>query len=116
MIQQPGSNALAASEQVLNEMEDASQDFPAGIKYSIPYNPTESVQASVEAVQETLLEAIVLVMLVVLVFLQTWRASIIPNIAIPVALVRKFAVPLALGLYLQSLALDALVMAFGKVH
>src|SRR3546814_6064438 len=115
MIQQPGSNALAASEQVLNEMEDASQDFPAGIQYSIPYNPTEYVQASVEAVQETLLEAIVLVMLVVLVFLQTWRAAIIPIIAIPVALVGTFAVQLALGFSINSLSLFALVLAVGIV-
>ncbi|HEY9553099.1 efflux RND transporter permease subunit [Allosphingosinicella sp.] len=115
MIQQPGSNALAAAEQVLNEMEDASQDFPAGIQYSIPYNPTEYVQASVEAVQETLLEAIVLVMLVVLVFLQTWRAAIIPIIAIPVALVGTFAVQLALGFSINSLSLFALVLAVGIV-
>ncbi|TFI58502.1 multidrug efflux RND transporter permease subunit [Sphingomonas parva] len=115
IIQQPGSNALDAAELVLNEVEAASKDFPPGIVYSIPYNPTEYVAASVEAVQETLLEAIVLVMIVVLVFLQTWRAAVIPIIAIPVALIGTFAVQLALGFSINSLSLFALVLAVGIV-
>jgi hydrophobe/amphiphile efflux-1 (HAE1) family protein len=115
IIQQPGSNALDAAELVLNEVEAASKDFPPGIVYSIPYNPTEYVAASVEAVQETLLEAIVLVILVVMVFLQTWRAAIIPILAIPVALVGTFAVQLALGFSINSLSLFALVLAVGIV-
>ncbi|QAY79459.1 efflux RND transporter permease subunit [Sphingosinicella sp. BN140058] len=115
IIQQPGSNALDAAELVLKEVEAASKDFPPGIVYSIPYNPTEYVSASVEAVQETLLEAIVLVMIVVLVFLQTWRAAVIPIVAIPIALVGTFAVQLALGFSINSLSLFALVLAVGIV-
>ena len=115
VIQQPGSNALNAAELVLNEVEAASADFPPGIQYSIPYNPTEYVQASVTAVQETLIEAIFLVVLVVVVFLQTWRAAIIPIIAIPVSLVGTFAIQLALGFSINSLSLFALVLAVGIV-
>jgi hydrophobe/amphiphile efflux-1 (HAE1) family protein len=115
VIQQPGSNALAAAELVLKEVKAASKDFPPGIVYSIPYNPTEYVAASVAAVQDTLLEAIALVMLVILVFLQTWRAAVIPIIAIPVALVGTFAVQLALGFSINSLSLFALVLAVGIV-
>jgi hydrophobe/amphiphile efflux-1 (HAE1) family protein len=115
VIQQPGSNALDAAELVLKEVEAASKDVPAGIVYTIPYHPTEYVAASVEAVQETLLEAIVLVMIVILVFLQTWRAAVIPIIAIPVALVGTFAVQLALGFSINSLSLFALVLAVGIV-
>ncbi|HEX8578475.1 MAG TPA: efflux RND transporter permease subunit, partial [Allosphingosinicella sp.] len=109
IIQQPGSNALDAADLVLDEVKAASKDFPPGIVYSIPYNPTEYVAASVEAVQETLLEAIVLVVIVILIFLQTWRAAVIPIIAIPVALVGTFAVQLALGFSINSLSLFALV-------
>src|SRR3546814_6038799 len=83
VIQQPGANALDAAQLVLDEIEAASAEFPPGLEYQIPFNPTEYVQASVTAVQETLIEAVVLVMLVVMVFLQTWRAAIIPIIAIP---------------------------------
>jgi hydrophobe/amphiphile efflux-1 (HAE1) family protein len=115
VIQQPGANALDAAQLVLDEMEAAAEDFPPGIQWSIPYNPTEYVAASVEAVQETLLEAILLVMLVVLVFLQTWRAAIIPIIAIPIALVGTFAIQLALGFSINSLSLFALVLAVGIV-
>jgi hydrophobe/amphiphile efflux-1 (HAE1) family protein len=115
IIQQPGSNALDAAKLVLKELEAASKDFPPGIVYSIPYNPTEYVAASVEAVQETLLEAIVLVMIVILVFLQTWRAAVIPIVAIPIALIGTFAVQLALGFSINSLSLFALVLAVGIV-
>lgn len=115
IIQQPGSNALSTAEAVLNEVDGLSAAFPAGMKYSIPYNPTEYVAASVEAVEHTLLEAVVLVVIVVLVFLQTWRAAIIPIVAIPVALVGTFAVQLALGYSINSLSLFALVLAVGIV-
>ena len=115
IIQQPGSNALNAAELVLNEVETASKDFPPGIVYSIPYNPTEYVSASVTAVQETLLEAVILVIIVVMVFLQTWRAAVIPILAIPIALVGTFAVQLALGYSINSLSLFALVLAVGIV-
>jgi len=115
VIQQPGANALDAAGLVLKEVEAASKDFPPGLEYQIPFNPTEYVQASVTAVQETLVEALVLVVLVVLVFLQTWRAAIIPIVAIPVALVGTFAVQLALGFSINSLSLFALVLAVGIV-
>ena len=115
IIQQPGSNALNAAALVLDELEQAKADFPPGIVYSIPFNPTEYVSSSVEAVQETLLEATLLVVLVVIVFLQTWRAAIIPIIAIPVALIGTFAVQLALGFSINALSLFALVLAVGIV-
>jgi hydrophobe/amphiphile efflux-1 (HAE1) family protein len=115
IIQQPGSNALDAAELVLAEVEEASKTFPPGIRHSIPYNPTEYVAASVEGVQETLIEAIILVVLVVLIFLQTWRAAIIPILAIPVALIGTFAIQLALGFSINSLSLFALVLAVGIV-
>ena len=115
VIQQPGANSLSAANLVLQEVEAASKDFPPGLEYQIPFNPTEYVQASVTAVQETLLEAIVLVVLVILVFLQTWRAAVIPIIAIPVALIGTFAVQLALGFSINSLSLFALVLAVGIV-
>jgi hydrophobe/amphiphile efflux-1 (HAE1) family protein len=115
VIQQPGSNALDAAQLVLDEVEAARADFPPGVRATIPYNPTEYVQASVDAVQETLIEAILLVMLVIVVFLQTWRAAIIPIIAIPVSLVGTFAIQLALGFSINSLSLFALVLAVGIV-
>ena len=115
VIPQPGANALSSADLVLNEMKTISKDFPPGLQYSIPYNPTEYVSASVAAVQDTLLEAIVLVVIVVLVFLQTWRAAVIPILAIPIALVGTFAVQLALGYSINSLSLFALVLAVGIV-
>ncbi len=115
VIQQPGANSLSAADRVLDEMKAISAEFPKGLEYSIPYNPTEYVAASVEAVQETLVEAIILVVLVVLVFLQTWRAAVIPILAIPIALVGTFAVQLALGFSINSLSLFGLVLAVGIV-
>jgi hydrophobe/amphiphile efflux-1 (HAE1) family protein len=115
-IQQlPGSNALETSAGVLEDLEAASRDFPQGMEYSIPYNPTEYVQASVEEVQQTLIEAVALVVLVIVIFLQTWRAAVIPIIAIPVSLIGTFAVQLALGFSINSLSLFALVLAVGIV-
>ncbi|HYC67412.1 multidrug efflux RND transporter permease subunit [Brevundimonas sp.] len=115
IIQQPGANALATAERVLDEVEAIGGELPAGMAISIPYNPTEFVAASVESVQHTLFEAVILVVLVVIVFLQTWRAAIIPIVAIPVALVATFAVQLALGYSINSLSLFALVLAVGIV-
>ncbi|MFB0612537.1 efflux RND transporter permease subunit [Aurantiacibacter poecillastricola] len=115
VIEQPGANALDAAERVERELEAIAAEFPAGLTYATPYNPTEFVEASVEAVQDTLLEAIVLVVLVIMVFLQTWRAAIIPIIAIPIALIGTFAVQLALGYSINSLSLFALVLAVGIV-
>jgi hydrophobe/amphiphile efflux-1 (HAE1) family protein len=115
IIQQPGSNALSTANAVLAELEAIKADFPPGVVYSIPYNPTEYVAASVSAVQHTLIEAIILVVIVIMVFLQTWRAALIPIVAIPVALVGTFAVQLALGFSINSLSLFALVLAVGIV-
>jgi len=115
IIQQPGANSLKSAELVKNEMEALAKEFPAGVSYTVPYNPTEFVQASVEAVIKTVFEAVILVAIVVLVFLQTWRAAIIPVIAIPVALVGTFAVLLGLGYSINSLSLFALVLAVGIV-
>ncbi|MFZ5728848.1 MAG: efflux RND transporter permease subunit [Pseudomonadota bacterium] len=115
ILQQPGSNALSTAENVIATMEELKADFPPGVAYEIPYNPTEYVAASVEAVQHTLIEAIFLVVIVVVVFLHTWRAAIIPILAIPIALVGTFAVQLALGYSLNSLSLFALVLAVGIV-
>ena len=115
LVQQPGANALSTAAAVEAELEAIAAELPPGVSYSIPYNPTEYVAASVEAVQHTVLEAGFLVALVVLVFLQTWRAAIIPVIAIPIALVGTFAVQLALGYSINSLSLFALVLAVGIV-
>jgi len=115
VIEQPGANALDAADLVLDEMRLIGAEMPKGLTYATPYNPTEFVAASVSAVQDSLFEAILLVVLVVMIFLQTWRAAIIPIIAIPVALVGTFAVQLALGFSINSLSLFALVLAVGIV-
>jgi hydrophobe/amphiphile efflux-1 (HAE1) family protein len=115
IIQQPGANALGTADRVLEEVEAIRAQLPPGIDISVPYNPTEFVAESVEAVQHTLIEAIFLVVLVVIVFLQTWRAALIPIVAIPIALVSTFAVQLALGFSINSLSLFALVLAVGIV-
>jgi len=115
IVQQPGANSLSAAERVLTEMKRLSKDFPPGLKYTIPYNPTEYVAASVEAVQHSLVEAVVLVVIVVVIFLQTWRAAVIPIVAIPISLVATFAVQLALGFSINSLSLFALILAVGIV-
>jgi len=115
VLQQPGSNALAAAEAVQNAMEELSTDFPAGLEYRIVYNPTEFIQQSVDAVVTTLIEAVVLVVLVIVVFLQKWRASLIPVLAIPVSLIGTFAVLAMLGYSINNLSLFGLVLAIGIV-
>jgi hydrophobe/amphiphile efflux-1 (HAE1) family protein len=113
--QLPGSNALATAEAVRAELDSAKEDFPPGLDYAIPYAPTRYIEASIAAVEDTLVEAIVLVALVVLVFLQSWRAAIIPIIAIPVSLVGAFAFLLGFGFSLNNLSLFGLVLAIGIV-
>jgi hydrophobe/amphiphile efflux-1 (HAE1) family protein len=113
--QRPGTNALAAAQGVLREMKDASKDFPSGVAYRVIWNPTEFISKSMEAVQMTLLEAVALVVLVILVFLQSWRAAVIPVVAIPVSLVGSFAVLAALGYSLNTLSMFGLVLAIGIV-
>ena len=115
VFQRPGSNALAAAAGVKAEMEAMSKSFPPGLEYRIIYNPTEFISQSIEAVFETLLEAIALVVLVVIVFLQRWRAALIPVLAIPVSLVGTFAILLGVGYSLNNLSLFGLVLAIGIV-
>jgi hydrophobe/amphiphile efflux-1 (HAE1) family protein len=115
VFQRPGSNALAAAAAVKSEMESMSKSFPPGLEYRIIYNPTEFISQSISAVFETLLEAIALVVLVVIVFLQRWRAAVIPVLAIPVSLVGTFAILLGVGYSLNNLSLFGLVLAIGIV-
>ena len=115
IFQAPGSNALALSSDVRAVMERVSRRFPAGVAYSIVYDPTRFVRTSIEKVVLTLIEAVLLVVLVVIVFLQTWRASLIPLLAVPVSIVGTFAVLLALGFSINTLTLFGLVLAIGIV-
>jgi hydrophobe/amphiphile efflux-1 (HAE1) family protein len=115
IFQRPGSNALAAANAVQAKMDELAKDFPAGLKYTIIYNPTQFIQQSVDAVRETILEAIVLVVVVVVVFLQTWRAAVIPLVAIPVSLIGTFFVMEIFGFTLNNLSLFGLVLAIGIV-
>ena len=115
IFQRPGSNALATSDAVKSTMAELAKDFPPGVAYTIVYNPTEFIQTSVDAVVHTLFEAVVLVVLVVILFLQTWRAAIIPIVAIPVSLIGTFAVMAALGFTFNTLSLFGLVLAIGIV-
>lgn len=115
IFQRPGSNALATAERLLTEMEVMKVDFPKGLGYRIIYNPTEYISKSIEAVYHTIFEAIALVVLVVLVFLQSWRAAIIPIIAIPVSLIGTFAVMQVAGFSLNLLTLFGLVLSIGIV-
>lgn len=113
--QRPGSNALETSTQVRETMERLKKSFPEGVDYSIVYDPTVFVRESIQAVGHTFVEALILVVIVVLVFLQTWRASIIPLLALPVSLVGTFSVMLLLGFSLNTLSLFGLVLAIGIV-
>jgi hydrophobe/amphiphile efflux-1 (HAE1) family protein len=115
IFQRPGSNALATATQVQNAMAELAKSFPAGLRYDIVYNPTVFISQSVEAVIHTMLEAVVLVVVVIVVFLQTWRASIIPIVAIPVSLIGTFAMLAILGYSLNNLSLFGLVLAIGIV-
>jgi multidrug efflux pump len=115
VFQRPGTNALQASEDVHATMERLKQTFPPGVDYRIVYDPTVFVRESISAVAHTLFEAILLVVIVVVIFLQTWRASIIPLVAVPVSLVGTFAVMLGLGFSLNTLSLFGLVLAIGIV-
>ncbi|HUW53464.1 MAG TPA: efflux RND transporter permease subunit, partial [Rhodanobacter sp.] len=111
----PGSNAIQISDEVRSTMAQLKKDFPQGVDYSIVYDPTVFVRGSIEAVAHTLLEAILLVVLVVILFLQTWRASIIPLVAVPVSLIGTFAVMYLAGFSLNALSLFGLVLAIGIV-
>ncbi|MEJ0027149.1 MAG: multidrug efflux RND transporter permease subunit [Rhizomicrobium sp.] len=115
IFQAPGSNAIAISQQVRATMEELKKSFPQGLDYSIVYDPTVFVRDSIAAVIHTLLEAVALVVLVVILFLQTWRASIIPLLAVPVSIVGTFAFLFAFGFSINALSLFGLVLAIGIV-
>ncbi|KID11967.1 hypothetical protein P279_31080, partial [Rhodobacteraceae bacterium PD-2] len=97
------------------KMAELKKSFPAGMDYRIAYDPTIFVRGSIEAVVHTLFEALILVVLVVILFLQTWRASIIPLVAVPVSLIGTFAVMHLFGFSLNALSLFGLVLAIGIV-
>ena len=115
IFQRPGSNAIEISDKVRAKMKELKANFPQGIDYRIVYDPTVFVRGSIEAVVHTLLEAILLVVIVVVLFLQTWRASIIPLVAVPVSLIGTFAVMHLFGFSLNTLSLFGLVLAIGIV-
>ena len=115
VFQAPGSNSLDISADVRKTMEELGKNMPEGVEYRIAYDPTQFVRASITSVIHTLLEAIALVVLVVILFLQTWRASIIPLLAVPVSVVGTFAVLHLLGFSINALSLFGLVLAIGIV-
>src|SRR6201747_210165 len=115
VTQRPGSNALATAKNISDTMVTLKADFPRGLDYNIGYNPTEFIAQSVHELIKTIYEAMLLVVIVVLVFLQGWRPAIIPIIAIPVSLVGTFAVMAALGFSINNLTLFGLVLAVGIV-
>ena len=115
IFQRPGSNALKTAAVVLKTMDELAKSFPPGLAYRVAYNTTEFVQQSVNEVIKTLFEAVVLVVLVIILFLQTWRAAIIPVVAIPVSLIGTFFVMAAFGFSLNNLTLFGLVLAIGIV-
>ncbi|HEX4050074.1 MAG TPA: multidrug efflux RND transporter permease subunit [Steroidobacteraceae bacterium] len=115
IYQAPGANSLQLSSDVRKTMEQLKKNFPQGMDYGIVYDPTQFVRQSIDAVLHTLLEAIALVVLVVIVFLQTWRASLIPLIAVPVSVIGTFAMMLAFGFSINTLSLFGLVLSIGIV-
>ena len=115
ITQRPGSNALETAEEVKALMNRLNKDFPAGLDHTIVYNPTVFVEESIDSVIETLFEAIILVVIVIIVFLQNWRSSLIPLAAIPVSLIGTFFIMSGLGYSLNNLSLFGLVLAIGIV-
>ena len=115
IFQEPGSNAIDISDQVRTRMEEIKKDFPQGVDYTIVYDPTIFVRDSIKAVIHTLLEAVGLVVLVVILFLQTWRASIIPLLAVPISIIGTFALLHIFGFSINALSLFGLVLAIGIV-
>jgi HAE1 family hydrophobic/amphiphilic exporter-1 len=115
VFQRPGSNALETSDEIISTMERLSGSFPPGLEYKIIYNPTEFIKESIHKVYLTIFEAIILVVLVIIIFLQSWRAAIIPIVTIPVSLIGTFVVMSAFGFSLNTLTLFGLVLAIGVV-
>jgi len=115
IFQSPGANAIDLSDAVRAKMTELSTRFPEGMTWRAPYDPTVFVRDSISAVVHTLLEAVVLVVLVVILFLQTWRASIIPLLAVPISVIGTFSILYLLGFSLNTLSLFGLVLAIGIV-
>ncbi|MBI6145861.1 multidrug efflux RND transporter permease subunit SdeB [Serratia marcescens] len=115
IFQSPGANAIELSDAVRGKMAELATRFPDGMSWKSPYDPTVFVRDSIRAVVDTLLEAVILVVLVVILFLQTWRASIIPLLAVPISVVGTFAALYMLGFSLNTLSLFGLVLAIGIV-
>ncbi|MBZ9939245.1 efflux RND transporter permease subunit [Mesorhizobium sp. BR1-1-16] len=115
VLQAPGSNAIEIADQIYSTMDELQLAMPEGVRYEIVYDTTKFVRASIEKVIDTLLEAIALVVLVVILFLQSWRASIIPLIAVPVSIIGTFAVMFVFGFSINALTLFGLVLAIGIV-
>src|SRR3954467_2728627 len=115
IFQRPGSNALQTADAIVRTMDTLAKRFPAGIEHAIVYNPTEFIRQSVNAVIETIGEAVILVVLVIVIFLQTWRAAVIPIVAIPVSLIGTFFFMATFGFTLNNLTLFGLVLAVGIV-
>jgi hydrophobe/amphiphile efflux-1 (HAE1) family protein len=115
VFQRPGSNALSTADAIRGTMQELSRRFPPGLQYTIIYDPTQFIRQSVDEVEKTIGEAILLVVLVVVVFLQTWRAAIIPLVAIPISLVGTFFFMAIFGFTLNNLTLFGLVLAVGIV-
>src|SRR5499433_1540357 len=115
IFQRPGSNALSTATNIKKTMDELAKRFPEGLKYTIVYNPTQFIQQSVDAVEETIGEAVILVVIVVILFLQTWRAAVIPLVAIPVSLIGTFFFMAIFGFTLNNLSLFGLVLAIGIV-
>src|SRR5204862_8264272 len=115
VIQLPGSNALKTAEEIKAKMAELQDKFPKGVGYKIVYDTTVFIDESVHEVYKTLIEAFVLVFIVVLVFLQNWRATLLPMIAVPVSLIGTFAVMALMGFSLNNLSLFGLVLAIGIV-
>ena len=113
LFQRPGTNALETADEIKALVLELAKDFPSGVGYEFAFNPTEFIRDSVKAVYVTIFEAIVLVVLVILLFLQSWRATIIPLMAIPIALIGTFAVMSAFGFSINNLTLFGLVLSVG---
>ena len=115
ILQAPGANAIEVSNQVRAKMAELAKRFPTDVAWQVVYDPTIFVRSSIKAVVQTLLEAVMLVVVVVVLFLQTWRASIIPLIAVPVSIIGTLAVLLLLGFSINTLTLFGMVLAIGIV-
>jgi HAE1 family hydrophobic/amphiphilic exporter-1 len=115
IFQRPGTNALASAAEIQAKVKELSADFPKGLSYEIIYNPTEFIAESINEVYKTIIEAILLVVIVIIVFLQSWRMAIVPIVAIPVSLIGTLAILLAFGFSLNMLTLFGLVLAVGIV-